>query len=156
MKETFYKNSLSGMQLVVSICMMVVCVLFGILYNGDSMVKIAVPVIGVVFTVIWMVTAYNKQEMYKKLRVTDDYIEVVSNFKIGFRIDFDKVECVGRLGLALTKASTEKFFISTMPLSRAGAIDLDNTLTFDATPKTKRIMKTLSDKYGWEIVEINN
>ena len=155
MRETFYKNSLSGMQLVTSICMFVVCILFGILYNGDSMVKIAIPVIGVVCTVIWMVTAYNKHEMYKKLRVCDEYIEVVSNFKIGYRIDFDKVESVGKLGFALTKASTEKYFISTMPLSRAGAIDLDNTLTFDVSPKTKRIMKYLCDKYGWEIAEIN-
>ena len=144
------------MHLCFSVAMLFGCILFGILYNGDSIVKVAVPIIGVVFTVIWMVVSYNKQEMYKRVRVCDDYIEIVSNFKIGYRIDFDKVETVGKLGMALTKASTEKYFISTMPLSKLGKIDLTNTITFDVTTKTQRIMKYLSNKYGWEIKELNN
>jgi len=156
MRETFYKNSISGMHLSCSIIMILGCIIFGILYSGDSMVKVAVPVIGIVFTVIWMVHSHNKYEMYKRVRVTDEYIEIVSQFRIGYRIEFDKVASVGKLGMALTKSSAEKFFISTMPLSKTNSVDLSNTITFDATPKTKRIMQELVDKYGWDVVELNN
>lgn len=156
MNETFYKNSISGMHLCSSIVMMVGCIVFGILYGGDTVVKVAVPVIGIVFTAIWMFHSYNKYEMYKRIKVTDTYIEIVSRFKIGYRIDFEEVGAVGKLGMALTKSSTEKFFISTMPLSKTKQIDLSNTITFDATAKTRAVMRRLADKYGWEIVELNS
>ena len=154
MNKTFYKNNLSGMNLVANVIMAIACVIFGIVYTGDSMLKIAVPVIGIVFIVIGMVYAYNKNEMYKRVRLTEEYIEVVSNFRIGYKIEFSEVEAVGKIGMAHTKSSYEKFFISTMPISHGGEIDLSNTITFDATAKSKQAMEYLADKYGWEIVEI--
>ena len=155
MNKTFYKNAISPIHMIISILLAVGVVIFGITYQGEqSQLKIAIFVIGFGVLIGWNVYSYNKSEIYKKVRLTEDYIQVVSTFKIGFKIEFKDVATVGKLGMAVTKTSYEKYFISTVPLSRGGEIDLNNTITFDITRSSKEAMEYLIDKYGWELVEI--
>lgn len=154
MNVTFYKNGVSPIHLVMSIVLVVACIIVGIVYDGDMGVKVAIPVIGILVTVGWMIYSYNKQDVYKRIKLTEEYVQVVSYFKIGYKINFDQVATVGKMGFSHTKTSWEKYFISTVPLTRGKEIDMSNTITFDVTAKSRRAMSYLAEKYCWEIVEI--
>lgn len=155
MNKTFFKNAISPIHMVITIVLAVLVLVCGVAYQGDkTQMRAGIFIIGYGVLIGWNWFSFSKREVYKKVRLTEDYVQVVSTFKIGYKIEFKDVAAVGKLGMAITKTSYEKYFISTVPLSRGGEIDMSNTITFDVTRGSKEVMDYLVDKYGWEIVEL--
>ncbi len=152
--KTFFKNALSVTSLIVNALCAVICVVFAAVYDKITLVRVAIGAGGLLFIAATMGYNFYKKDLYKRVKVTDDYIQIVSAFRMGFKIEFKDVLSVGKMSMAVTQTAYEKYFISTVKVTdKNKTADKSNTIEFDKTKKTQAIFDYLCQKYGWKPVE---
>ncbi len=155
MKKTFFKNALSTTQLVISGIFILACIVFGILYSTDMTLRFIVSIGGIVLIILQNIWISVKNDMFKRLKVTDEYIQVNSFLNEGFKIYFKDVLTAGKLSMATTKTSHERYFFSTVKYTKGEHVSIDksNTIDFDRTPKTEGIFDYICEKHNLTLTE---
>ncbi len=155
MKKTFFKNALSTTHLFISAICILACIIFGIVYEEDMTLRFIVSFGGIILILLQSIWISVKNDMFKRLEVTDDFIQMKSFFNEGFKIHFKDVLTVGKLSMAATQTSHERYFFSIIKYAKGEPVQIDksNTIDFDRTPKTEKIFDYICEKYNLTLTE---